>query len=231
MAAENPDAGATRDTVVGPRTTNEAMNLNSAATSTTPWTLSTNRVSLQAISMTGTWATAVLYLQASLDGQNWDQILTISAAGFYRNIKTTGYFALRLYQQTAEGSAATALFVMRPYNVDADDDLEILAQSRPTGITAVSAYTPTISDEARIYSIHVCNTTSAGANASVYLDNDGDTYDADSLMVNAAPVEAKGTYPIECGQRGWPMRNSAGNLAIQSSVANALNFTIIGRTR
>ena len=79
--------------------------------------------------------------------------------------------------------------------------------------------------------IHVCNTTSAGANASVYLDEDGTTYSAATQMVNALPIEAKGTYPIECGQRGWPMRNSAGNLAVQSSVASALTFTIIGRTR
>lgn len=106
--------------------------------------------------------------------------------------------------------------------------LKVLAQTRPAGTSAVSVYSP--DDKAIIKQIIVCNTTSSAAAFSIYLDEDGTTYDQTTALYYAHNINANDTVPIVFAEEeGWlPMNSSAGNLAIQTDTGSALTFTIIG---
>lgn len=100
-----------------------------------------------------------------------------------------------------------------------------LAQSRPNDITAVSVYSPAASTTAIIKIINVCNVTTSTANFSIYQDDDGSTYSENTALHYDQAVPAKTTIQV---QGFYPMNDSNGNLAVQSSVANALTFTVTG---
>jgi hypothetical protein len=99
----------------------------------------------------------------------------------------------------------------------------LLAQSRPSGTSAVSAYSP--SYETVIRSIVVCNQGGTTPSFSIYLDDDGTTYDETTALFWSVPLAANETVIIDAG---WDMTNSAGNLAVQTSIANDVTFTIFG---
>ncbi len=101
-----------------------------------------------------------------------------------------------------------------------------LGQSRPSGTTAVSIYSPPASVTGNILTIFICNNTSGtAADYTLYHDNDGATYDETTMIhppVNLNPGEV-----IEVNT--WiPMDDSSGNLAVKTSVANAITFTVYG---
>ena len=101
-----------------------------------------------------------------------------------------------------------------------------LGQARPSSAAAPeSAYSPGASTVGIVKYITVCNTTDSPADYSIYVDDDGSTYDADSKQFNQQTLEAKETHLIRVY---WPMNNASGNLAVESSVGNAINFTIYG---
>lgn len=102
-----------------------------------------------------------------------------------------------------------------------------LAQVRPGVTSPVSLYSPGANIETQITAIIICNTTAAVASFSLYHDDDGTTYDADSQLYPAIPVAANDSITLTF-ERGYFMNNAAGNLAAQSSVADALNFTVSG---
>lgn len=102
-----------------------------------------------------------------------------------------------------------------------------LAQVRPGVTTPVSAYSPGANIETQITAIIICNTTGAPASFSLYHDDNGTTYDADTQLYPAIPVAANDSVTLTF-ERGWFMNDSTGNFAVQSSVADALNFTISG---
>lgn len=102
----------------------------------------------------------------------------------------------------------------------------LLAQSRPSGTSAVSAYAPLARIKALITQIVVCNTTGGSVNLSIYLDADGTTYDQTTALYYTVALAANSTLLIPF-TNGLPIANP-GNLAVQTSSANALTFSIIG---
>lgn len=100
-----------------------------------------------------------------------------------------------------------------------------LGQARENSTNAVSVYSPGASETAVIKSVVLCNNTSAPLDFSIFCDDDGTTYDESTALFFEEPLPAKSTLQIDTY---WPMNNSAGNIAYQSSVANALSITLFG---
>ncbi len=100
-----------------------------------------------------------------------------------------------------------------------------IAQVRPPATTPVSAYSPATGVTGIVRSITVCNTSAAKAKFSIFLDDDGATFDESTALYFEADLQAKQTFEREVY---WPMNNSAGNLGVRSTVANALTFTFHG---
>ena len=99
----------------------------------------------------------------------------------------------------------------------------ILAQSRPSDTNAVSAYAPPASTITQITKILVCNTTGNTPTFRIFLDNDGTTYDETTALYFDTAMSANGTTTIE---GNWWM--NGGNLAVRTSAANELTFTVFG---
>lgn len=103
----------------------------------------------------------------------------------------------------------------------------LLAQLRPADTNAASIYSPRANIVAEITRILVCNVSAAPATFRIFLDDDGTTYDETTALFWDAPLsDGIGPWIIEAG---WGMKNSAGNLAVRSSVGDALTFTVFGR--
>jgi len=100
-----------------------------------------------------------------------------------------------------------------------------LGQARENSTSAVSVYSPGANETAVIKSIVLCNNTNASLDFSIFLDDDGTTYDENTSLYFIEPLPARSTLQIDTY---WPMNNSAGNLGVQSSVANALTITAFG---
>lgn len=98
-------------------------------------------------------------------------------------------------------------------------------QSRPADTAAASIYSPADGITATVTRISVCNTSSSDATFSVYIDADGTTYDQTTALYYQVPLAAKQTAVLT---EFLPISSSSGNLAVQSSVASALTFTVNG---
>lgn len=104
-----------------------------------------------------------------------------------------------------------------------------LVQSRPSGTTATSVYTASLATEISL--IVVCNTTASNSDFSLYHDDDGSTFDQTSALFYAVPVAGNTTVTISSDSIGAGLQVAAsGQIAVQTSVANALTFTIYGTT-
>lgn len=104
-----------------------------------------------------------------------------------------------------------------------------LAQSRPSGTSAVSAFTATLATE--ITRIVIANTTGSAANASVFHDDDGSTFDQTTALLYAVSIPANSTTMIESGGAGSGITvKPSGQIGIQTGTGNALTFTIYGIT-
>jgi len=109
-----------------------------------------------------------------------------------------------------------------------------LGQIRPNGLTAVTIITPR--DPRTIIVIEtilVCNTDTAGAKFSIYHDDDGEIYDETTAIFFEEQSAGKETKIIAFSGglaiRGKTFNDSGGNLAVQTSKANAFTFTIYGK--
>jgi len=104
-----------------------------------------------------------------------------------------------------------------------------LAQSRPSGTTATSIFTASIVTEISL--IVVCNTTASSADFSIYHDDDGSTADQTTALFYAVPVAGNTTVTISSDSIGAGLQMAAtAQLSVQTSVANALTFTVYGVT-
>jgi hypothetical protein len=103
----------------------------------------------------------------------------------------------------------------------------VLGQLRPANTTAASVYSPAASTEAQITAITVCNTSGAAATMRIFLDDNGTTYDQTTALYYDVPVAADDTVSIFF-ERGIFMNDATGNLAVRTSVADALTFTVWG---
>ena len=103
---------------------------------------------------------------------------------------------------------------------------QILGQVRnTTGGTAESIYSPGSGETGVIRTIVVCNTTMSADSFSIFLDNDGTTYDESTALYFDEGIAANETIVISVY---LPMNNSSGNLAVECATTNAVTFTVAG---
>jgi hypothetical protein len=100
-----------------------------------------------------------------------------------------------------------------------------LGQARPTGITAESIYSPPADTESIIHNILIANTSGADATFRLFVDDNGTTYDEGTAIAWDILIEADTMVSIS---EKITMNNSSGNLAVRTSVVQALTFTVNG---
>lgn len=100
-----------------------------------------------------------------------------------------------------------------------------IAQVRPAGVTAVSAYSPAAGVTGVIKSVSVCNVSAVKIAFSIFLDDDGAVFDEGTAIYFGADLPTGSTFEREVW---WPMNNSNGNLGVQVDVAGGANFTFHG---
>jgi len=106
---------------------------------------------------------------------------------------------------------------------------EQLAQSRPSGTTAVSAFTASLVTEVTL--IAICNTTAGAVNYSLYHDDDGSTFDQTTALHYSQSISANSTVYVGAESIGAGIVvKPDGQIGIQTSSANALTFTLYGVT-
>lgn len=105
----------------------------------------------------------------------------------------------------------------------------LLAQLRPSGTAAVPAYVAPIVTE--ITKIFICNTSGSPASFSLYHDDNAAIYDQNTALYFAEVINANATKLVEMQGAGAGISIlETGVLAVQSSVADALTFSIYGVT-
>ena len=101
-----------------------------------------------------------------------------------------------------------------------------LGQLRPANTTAASLYSPA-SGETQVTALHISNTSAAAATFRVFHDDDGTTYDETTALYWDVTVAAGDAVTITW-DKGLYMNDATGNLAVRTSVADALTFTLYG---
>lgn len=104
--------------------------------------------------------------------------------------------------------------------------LKQLGQSRPSGTTAASIYSPASGIRAIVKTIFVANNTGSAATFRLFHDEDGTTYDESTALDFDVSVSANSTTLLTDLNIG--MINSSGNLAVRTGTGNALTFTVYG---
>lgn len=111
----------------------------------------------------------------------------------------------------------------------AEPVLTYLNQLRPANTTAASIYSLVsvagVTQPVVVRQLWICNTGNSTIKASLYFDNDGTTYDDTTKMLHEIAIPKNATEKIDIE---IPMRNSAGNLAVQTDTANDATFTLFG---
>jgi hypothetical protein len=105
-----------------------------------------------------------------------------------------------------------------------------LGQALPADTNAVSIYSPGVDVETRIHCIVVCNVGGTPA-FRIFHDEDGTTYSTATALYYDVALTANETQVLTFGDHdtgGLWMGNSAGNLAVRSSVASEICFTVYG---
>jgi len=100
-----------------------------------------------------------------------------------------------------------------------------LGQLRPTTTSAEVLYSPAAATTWVGKSLFICNTSAAVASFSVFHDEDATTYDQTTALFYQVVTQPKETVSITSLLAGF---TSTGNVAVQSSVASALTFTLYG---
>jgi len=99
-----------------------------------------------------------------------------------------------------------------------------LAQARPANTSNTQVYSPPASTTGVVVFMTIANTTASPALARVFHDDDGTTYDESTALIWDLSIAANTTVYEKVY---WPV-DSAGNLAVRTSVASALTFTFGG---
>lgn len=102
---------------------------------------------------------------------------------------------------------------------------KILSQLHPSDITATTAFTVSDGYTNIITTIHVCNTSLNDLMFSIYLDDDGTTYDKTTALYYDVPISAKETVQI---QTHVGMNTVGGSIGVKGSAGASLTFTING---
>lgn len=100
-----------------------------------------------------------------------------------------------------------------------------LGQVRPSGISAIALYSPPPNTDTIVSMIKCCNVSGATASVSVYIDDDGSTFDESTALHFEVELFAGETLEVT---GTITLNNPSGNIGVQSSVANAITFTAFG---
>ena len=100
-----------------------------------------------------------------------------------------------------------------------------LAQSRVSGTTAVTLFSPSKRDRYTITSILVANTTASQVDFSIFHDEDGTTYDETTALFFDIPLSGNCTFLYEADIY---MNDPAGGLGVRTDTSLALTFTVYG---
>ena len=100
-----------------------------------------------------------------------------------------------------------------------------LGQSRPSGTSAVSVYSPAANTTAVIKTIIVSNVSSASMKYSIYMDDDGTTYDQTTAIAYNCVLAKENTIVIDTF---LAMNNAGGNIAFQVDTADSATITLMG---
>ena len=111
--------------------------------------------------------------------------------------------------------------------MSAESRPKVLAQLRPADTNAASLYSPPNNRTVEFTKLVICNQSGSAATFRVFLDDNGTTYDQTTAMFYDAAISADLTWVEDL--KGWGMNNTAGNLAVRSSVNDALTFTLFGK--
>jgi len=91
------------------------LNLNSLNDTVGEWFIAgSNRLTLQAELLTGTWGTAQVRVECSVSGNTWDLIEKFTAVGTLRSLDVGGYTMARARVAVVGGGTGTAIF--SPYS-------------------------------------------------------------------------------------------------------------------
>lgn len=105
---------------------------------------------------------------------------------------------------------------------------EQLAQSRPSGTSAVSVYTASHRTEFTL--IVVANTTGTAADFSIYHDDDGSTFNATTALYESVSLAANESLRLVFEVGSGIMVKQDGQIGVKTGTADALTFTFYGTT-
>ena len=106
-----------------------------------------------------------------------------------------------------------------------------LAQSRPSGTTAVTAYT-NANVRTEVSRVYVANTTASDATFAIYHDDDGTTYSEATAIVFGATCPANGVIDFGFEAAGGGITIApGGSPGVKTGTANAITFSVYGVTQ
>jgi hypothetical protein len=117
----------------------------------------------------------------------------------------------------------TTNIVQNPFPIE-----RVLAQINPSGTSAVTAYTKPTNKIVTVNTIVVCNTSGSAINFSLYLCTNGTTYNTTTALAYQQPIAANETQVVYIP---FTLDTTSGTVGVQSSSANAINFTILGNVK
>ena len=100
-----------------------------------------------------------------------------------------------------------------------------LGQARENSTDPVSVYSPAASVTAIISTIKICNNTGVARTFSLFLDDDGTTYDESTALYFNSPLTPNQILTVN---DFMAMNNPDGNLAYSVSLANAVTISVFG---
>ncbi len=105
----------------------------------------------------------------------------------------------------------------------------LLNQVRPADALVNNVFTATLNTE--IMLIVVTNTSGAAASFNFFHDNDGVVFDATTALYWNVPAPIDGPVLFQAQAEGSGIQlNKGASIAVQSTVASALTFSIYGAT-
>lgn len=103
--------------------------------------------------------------------------------------------------------------------------LKQLGQLRPANTSAASIYSPGASTQTLIKSIIVANVSSGSMKYSLFVDDNGTTYDESTAIAWETTLAKGNSIVIDANIM---MNDSTGNLAFQVDVASSATCTVFG---
>lgn len=105
----------------------------------------------------------------------------------------------------------------------------VLAQSQPSGTSAVSIFTPPQQGPYKIDLILITNISGSAVDVTVYHDPDGTTYDATTCILATTSLASGQTIDFSPGDGlGIADYRATGNLAVKVSSGTTAAFTVYG---